>query len=177
MSTVVIDRTVATVNDCVSTTAETTVFSVVIAANTFADGNTAAFVPRCVSRNSSGASKDLTLRIKATDTATPPTTQSTNVTTVTAPNNANEGKSRPCFSMERVGGDLWLTYKGSGGIDSGFPMQPYTVNLDNFGNTSGAVFSGLDFSTDITIELTAQWTGANASTYFNCESGFVDLVL
>ena len=161
-------RYVATVANDSATTAETTVFSVILDTNAFADNEELDVMMNCVNRQFSGAAANFTLKVKFQgQTYTAVNSSVANLTAI--------GKAFKTFKFYRQGADVYMNVVG--GIAAGGTSVTQALNtLDYFNgtvNSTGTVFNGVNFAQSITIEITAQWSTANANTYFNVLSGYV----
>lgn len=152
----------ATTINCSNTTTETNIYTVTVPMNTWADGDVLNTLLRCITKNSSGSTKTLTLNVKVN--GTPFTVFNGGISS-----NAAEGQTYRGFEFVRVGNILELLTPSVTAV-CGAPNS-----VVSSGVTTVAVvntFTGIDFTSDVTIELSAQWSAASANTYFNCSFGY-----
>jgi len=151
-----------TIANCANTTTETTLLSVTIPANTWANGEEIALFGVFTHRQFSGGAVNLTFKAKVAGVSLT-TLSSSAVSSQTAIGTTKRGT----FFM-RVGNDVYA----SGNVTYGKFNQTgnfYTASMttNSFSGSSGNIWAGVDFTSDITIEITAQWSSANANTYIN----------
>lgn len=151
----------ATTADCSNTTTEINVYTVTAPMNTWADGEVANSLFKCFTKNSSGSTKTLILSVKVNGV-------SYTVSSAGVSSSATEGQTYRGFELVRVGSNLELLTPSvtsvAGAPNSVAASSVTTVSVVH-------VFTGVDFTSDVTIEFSAQWSAANPNTYFNCSFG------
>lgn len=151
----------ATVQNCVNTTSEITVFSDTV--STWNDGGFKAVNLDVISKNNSGGSTNLTIKIKIDGS-------SITLLNTSVPTSNIEGHSWRGLTMRRKGNDVYL-YLFSGSLPAGtVGIAQAAINTNSFVNN---IISGLNFSTDKTVEITAQWSVAHSEIYFNPTFGAI----
>lgn len=157
----------ATVANCANTTAETTVFSVTIPANTWSAGESVSCIFPVLHKQNSGSSVNITFKIKVNGTSY------TALSSSAVSNNATEGKTMRGFILHRVGNDLWVNAQAqsaAGASKDG--VTAASITQDSFTSTAGNVFTSVTFSSDVVITFTVQWSNANSLAYFNPQWGY-----
>lgn len=152
-----------TVANCSNTTTETTVATVSIPADEWADGETMFLSFDLESRQFSGGSLNLTAKIKYGASSF------TLSSAVAVANNTTIGRNLVTVSMRRKGADIIVP------AAVGFPITSMSfaflqLSTDAY---SGRIISAPGFDTTKDITLTVQWSGANANTYFNVIHAFL----
>lgn len=152
--------------NCANTTSETTVLTTTIPANTWADMDEVSLQIACTHRQFAGVSVNLTLKAKVggssfTMLSASPVASSTTI-----------GSSTRTFKFLRVGSEVWFSASlSAAGLGSGTAVAGSTgINLNQFSSPNNK-FTGVDFTTNLTLAITVQWSVANANTYFNIEGG------
>ncbi len=148
--------------DCTNTTSETTIFLDTLSSGAWTN---AAFVTlnfTDYSKQNSGSNATLTIRVKI---------DGQTITTLNAsviPSNATEGWCWRGIAMKRQN-DTVACYVSSGaptiftlGLSQAF------ISTNSFANQ---FLTGLNFGTDKVIEVTAQWSVANANIYIKASDG------
>jgi len=160
-------RETVTIANCANTSAETTVLSVTIPANTWADGEEVRMVGAFKHKQNSSVSRNLTLKVKVGGTSY------TMLSASAVADNATEGKSTRSFGFLRVGSEVWGNFATNGvGLAAGTIIPGSTgISLNQFSSSSGNTWTGVDFTSAITIEFTVQWSTANSNVYFNPQVG------
>lgn len=158
-----------TVRNCSNTASEVSVIEATIPANTLADGHYIELRGRVEWRNLDGGSPTLTTRVKA----------GSSYLTLGSATIGGSGYTHIPYRvlMVRHGSSLWVT-----GWDYAYGMaaewHPAALNevigadLYASGKKGGEIAS-LDFTSDLTIALTAQWSAASANRYYNALDGEV----
>ena len=158
-----------TVRNCSNTASEVSVIEATIPANTLADGHYIELRGRVEWRNLDGGSPTLTTKIKA----------GSSYHTLGSATIGGTGYTRVPYRVliSRRGSSLWVA-----GWDYAYGMaaewHPAALNeiiggdLYASGKKGGEIAS-LDFTSDLTIALTAQWSAASANRYYNALDGEV----
>lgn len=152
-----------TIANCANTTTETTVLSVTIPANTWADGEEVRMVGAFKHKQNSGGTANLTLKMKVAGVSY------TALSASGVGNSTTEGKTTRAFAFLRVGSEVWANFnENSTGLNSSTAAgRTAQITAEHFSTTAGNVWTGVDFTSAITIVFTVQWSVANANTYFN----------
>lgn len=157
-----------TIANCDNTSSEVTVLSATVPANSWGDGEQFMLFGAFKHKQNSGGSRNLTLKIKVGGTSY------TALSASAVANNATEGRSNRSLIFTRVGSEVWGSF-GVNAIGLGSPniaAGTSGISLDQFSIGSvGNVWTGVDFTSAITLEYTAQWSAANSLTYFNPQVG------
>lgn len=158
-----------TVRNCANTASEVSVIEATIPANALADGHYLELRGRIEWRNLDGGSPTITTRVKA----------GSSYLTLGSATIGGSGYTHIPYRvlMVRHGSSLWVT-----GWDYAYGMaaewHPAALNeviggdLYASGKKGGEIAS-LDFTSDLTIALTAQWSAASANRYYNGIDGEV----
>jgi hypothetical protein len=158
-----------TVRNCSNTASEVSVIEATIPANGLADGHYLELRGRIEWRNLDGGSPTITTRVKA----------GSSYLTLGSATIGGSGYTHIPYRvlMVRHGSSLWVT-----GWDYAYGMaaewHPAALNevigadLYASGKKGGEIAS-LDFTSDLTIALTAQWSAASANRYYNGIDGEV----
>jgi hypothetical protein len=158
-----------TVRNCSNTASEVSVIEATIPANGLADGHYLELRGRIEWRNLDGGSPTITTRVKA----------GSSYLTLGSATIGGSGYTHIPYRvlMVRHGSSLWVT-----GWDYAYGMaaewHPAALNevigadLYASGKKGGEIAS-LDFTSDLTIALTAQWSAASANRYYNALDGEV----
>lgn len=158
-----------TVRNCANTASEVSVIEATIPANALADGHYLELRGRIEWRNLDGGSPTITTRVKA----------GSSYLTLGSATIGGSGYTHIPYRvlMVRHGSSLWVT-----GWDYAYGMaaewHPAALNevigadLYASGKKGGEIAS-LDFTSDLTIALTAQWSAASANRYYNALDGEV----
>lgn len=153
-----------TLANCSNTSTETTVMSVTIPANTWADGEEVGISVIARHKQNSGGSIAITYKVKV---------NASSLTTLSASsvsNSATEGKTRRSFFFTRVGSDIY--YTGGGGNTYGDMSSTSSVfsaavsTSDVYASGNGTIYASVDFTSDVTLTFTVQWASANANAYW-----------
>jgi len=157
-----------TIANCSNTSSEVTVLSATVPANTWGDGEQFMLFGAFKTKQNSGVSRNLTLKIKVGGTSY------TALSASAIANNATEGRSVRSLIFTRVGSEVWGSF-GVNAIGLGSPniaAGTGGVSLDQLSAGSiGNVWTGVDFTSSILLEYTVQWSAANSLTYFNPQVG------
>jgi len=153
-----------TVADCANTASETAIMTVVVPANTWANGQTISMTGYLESKNNSGGIITVALKAKVGSTAI-------QLVSTTAGNSATMGRGFRGLSFQRQGTDILLFPAPANAT----AFQPTTATIaginfstDNFSTNK---YTGNDFTADITLTLTCTWASAgDATTFCNCKS-------
>ena len=151
-----------TIANCSNTTTETAILSVTIPANTWADGEEIALFGVFTHRQFSGGTVNLTFKAKLGGVSL------TTLSSGAVSSQTGIGVTKRGAFFMRVGNDVYA----SGNATFGKFTQTgnfYTASMttNSFTGSNGNIWSGVDFTSAITIEITAQWSSANANTYIN----------
>ena len=152
-----------TIASCSNTSAETTVLSVTIPANTWADGEEVGISVIARHKQNSGGSINITYKVKV---------NASSLTTLSASavgNSATEGKTRRSFFFVRIGNDIYYTGNAAtyGDMSSTASVFGAVISTaDYYGSGNGNIYTSVDFTSDITITFTVQWASANANAYW-----------
>jgi len=158
-----------TVRNCANTASEVSVIEATIPANALADGHYLELRGRIEWRNLDGGRPTITTRVKA----------GSSYLTLGSATIGGSGYTHIPYRvlMVRHGSSLWVT-----GWDYAYGMaaewHPAALNevigadLYASGKKGGEIAS-LDFTSDLTIALTAQWSAASANRYYNALDGEV----
>lgn len=153
--------TVTTAN-CANTTTETALLSATIPANTWADGEEISLLGIFSHRQFSGGSVNLTFKVKVNGTA---------VTTLSAAAVSSQttiGATKGGAFFMRVGNDVYFSGNGTfGKFTNTRTFYTSSITTNSFTGSNGNIWTSVDFTSSITLEITAQWSSANANTYFN----------
>jgi hypothetical protein len=153
-----------TLSDVVNTNSLTTFLSVVIAGNTIDDGDLLHLQFYSELKNSSGVGQVMTRKAYINS-------DNSNTVQTTWTNNANVCYSFNDLYLFRLGSDLYFCWNLSG---SSSPSSTYNQFLPivwmntgvlPFGIVGGKIYSTFDFTSDLTFELKAQFTNANANLW------------
>ena len=157
-----------TIANCSNTSSEVTVLSATVPADTWGDGEQFMLFGAFKTKQNSGVSRNLTLKVKVGGTSY------TALSASAMANSATEGRSVRSLIFTRVGSEVWGAF-GVNAIGLGSPnISAGTggVSVDQFSIGSIAnVWTGVDFTAAITLEYTVQWSAANSLTYFNPQVG------
>ena len=152
-----------TIANCANTSAETTVLSATIPANTWANGEEVALFGIFQHRQFSGGNANLTFKVKLNGTSV--TTLSSSV----IGSNTTVGTTKRGAFFMRAGNNVY--FSGSAGNIGKFThtasLYSGAITTDSFAGSSGNTWTGVDFTSNITLVITVQWSVANANTYFN----------
>jgi len=154
--------TVTTAN-CSNTSAETTVVSVTIPANTWLDGEEVGISVIARHKQNSGGAIAITYKVKV---------NASSLTTLSASsvsNSATEGKTRRSFFFTRVGSDIYYTGNGNtyGDMSSTASVFGAVIGVaDYYGSGDGNIYTSVDFTSNVTLTFTVQWASANANAYW-----------
>ena len=152
--------------NCANTSSEITVISATVAANTWANMEEVVFYIACTHRQFSGTSKNLTLKAKVGGTSF------TMLSASAVTSSTNIGYSTRVYKFLRVGTEVWLAASiASLGVGSGTVAGSSAVIGTNQFASPNNKFTGVDFTTNLTVEITVQWSAADALTYFNIDGG------
>ncbi len=152
-----------TLANCSNTSTETTVMSVTIPANTWADGEEVGISVIARHKQNSGGSIAITYKVKV---------NATSLTTLSASsvgNSATEGKTRRSFFFTRIGSDIYYTGIGNTYGDMSSTSSVYSASIgtaDYYGSGNGAIYTSVDFTSNVTLTFTVQWASANANAYW-----------
>jgi len=149
----------ATIADCVSSSAEVTIWTVTIPANTWADGESLSAYILEKHLNNTGSTRTLTLKVKINGVS---------YTTLSAGSygtSTSEGRIQRGFNCHRVGADVWLSAQSYGVAGAVQGMYGTGGTTDYYASTIGNIFTSVTFSSDVVITITAQWSFASASAY------------
>jgi len=160
-----------TVRNCANTASEVSVIEATIPANALADGHYLELRGRIEWRNLDGGSPTITTRVKA----------GSSYLTLGSATIGGSGYTHIPYRvlMVRHGSSLWVT-----GWDYAYGMaaewHPAALNeiigADIYASgKKGGEIASLDFTSDLTIALTAQWSAASANRYYNALVGEVIL--
>lgn len=152
-----------TLANCSNTSAETTVLSVTIPANTWADGEEVAISLIANHKQNSGGAVNVTYKVKVNATSL------TTLSASSAANSATQGTTKRSLMFTRIGSDVY--YTGSGNYGDMSPTTTlYTAGIataNYYGGGNGTIYTSVDFTSDVTLTLTVQWASANANVYWN----------
>ena len=155
-----------TIANCSNTSSEVTVLSATVPANTWGDGEQFMLFGAFLHKQNSGVSRNFTMKIKVDGTSY------TAVSASAVANSANEGKSTRNFIFTRVGTEVWGAFATSGVGFMGGTIIPASTGIGTNQFTGGGnIWTGLSFAATIAIEITIQWSAANANVYFNPQVG------
>jgi len=153
-----------TLANCSNTSAETTVLSVTIPANTWADGEEVSIALIANHKQNNGVGNvNLTYKVKV---------NATSLTTLSASavaNSATQGTTRRTLFFTRIGSDVYYSGNGSYG-DMFATASVYTAAIATsniYGSGNGNIFTSVDFTSNVTLTFTVQWASANANVYWN----------
>ena len=152
-----------TLANCSNTSTETTVMSVTIPANTWADGEEVGISVIARHKQNSGGSIAITYKVKV---------NASSLTTLSASsvsNSATEGKTRRSFFFTRVGSDIYYTGNGNtyGDMSSTASVFGAVISAaDYYGSGNGNIYTSVDFTSSVTLTFTVQWASANANAYW-----------
>lgn len=159
-----------TIADCDNTTTETAVMTLVIPANTWADGEevTASIISK--HKQGAGSNRTLTLKIKLNGSS------ETLLSASSITSSAQEGNSRRTFTFTRIGSEVWILLNAINHGQYGGTTTPGTAAVGTISystsSTVGKIWTGVDFTADVTILYTVQWgAAANAATYWRTIHG------
>jgi len=151
-----------TTANCANTTTETALLSATIPANTWADGEEIALLGIFSHRQFSGGLVNLTLKVKVNGTA---------ITTLSAAAVSSQttiGVSKRGAFFMRVGNDVYFSGNGTfGKFTTTTNLYTASMTANSFSGSNGNIWTSVDFTSNITLTITAQWGTANANTYFN----------
>ncbi len=152
--------------NCSNTSSEITIASTTVPANTWANMEEVAIMLACTHRQFSGVSRTLTLKAKVGGTSF------TMLSASSVSSSTNIGYSTRTYKFLRVGTEVWFeASRAAAGVGSCTIAGAATgININQFSSNNNK-FTGVDFTTDLTIEITVQWNGADANTYFNVDGG------
>ena len=162
-----------TIANCDNTTTETAVMTLVIPANTWLDGEdvTASIISK--HKQGAGSNRTLTLKIKVNGSS------ETLLGASSISSSATEGNSRRTFNFTRIGTEIWAFFNASSANVGQFCSTTNvgiaaigTVSFYPAGTSTGRIWTGIDFTQDVTILYTVQWgAAANAATYWRTIHG------
>lgn len=159
-----------TIADCDNTTTETAVMTLVIPANTWADGEdvTASIISK--HKQGAGSNRNLTLKIKVNGSS------ETLLSTSAITSSATEGNSRRTFNFTRIGDEIWSHFNDINTAQFGSTTTAGTAAVGTrsyaASGSVGRFWTGIDFTQDVTILYTVQWgAAANAATYWRTIHG------
>ena len=153
-----------TLANCSNTSTETTVMSVTIPANTWADGEEVGISIIARHKQNSGGAIAITYKVKV---------NASSLTTLSASsvsNSATEGKTRRSFFFTRIGSDVYYTGNGAAYGDMSSTASVYGAVIstaDYYGSGNGNIYTSVDFTSDVVLTFTVQWASANANVYWN----------
>lgn len=152
--------------NCANTSSEVTVISATVAANTWANMEEVVLRIACTHRQFSGVSRTLTLKAKVGGASF------TMLSASSVASNTNIGTSTRTYQFLRVGSEVWLSASiAAAGLGSGTVAAASTsISTNQFASPNNK-FTGVDFTTNLTLEITVQWSAADANTYFNIDGG------
>lgn len=155
-----------TIANCSNTSSEVTVLSATVPANTWGDGEQFMLFGAFLHKQNSGVSRNFTMKIKVGGTSY------TALSASSVTNSANEGKSTRNFIFTRVGTEVWGAFGTNGVGFMGSTSVPAlsAISVNQF-TGSGNIWTGLNFAATIAIEITIQWSAADANVYFNPQVG------
>ncbi len=155
-----------TIANCSNTSSEVTVLSATVPANTWGDGEQFMLFGAFKHKQNSGVSRNFTMKIKVGGTSY------TALSASSVTNSANEGKSTRNFIFTRVGTEVWGAFGTNGVGFMGSTSVPAlsAISVNQF-TGSGNIWTGLNFAATIAIEITIQWSAADANVYFNPQVG------
>lgn len=152
--------------NCANTTSEITVISATVAANTWANMEEVVLRIACTHRQFAGVSRNLTLKAKVGGTSF------TMLSASAVASNTNIGSSTRTYQFLRVGSEVWLSASiAAAGVGSGTIAAGSAGISTNQFSSPNTKFTGVDFTANLTLEITVQWSGADANTYFNVDGG------
>ncbi len=159
-----------TIADCDNTTTETAVMTLVIPANTWADGEEVTASIICKHKQGAGSNRNLTLKIKVNSSS------QTLLSSSAISSSAQEGNSRRTFTFTRIGSEIWAHFNAINHGQYGSTTTPSTAAVGTISyassGTVGKIWTGVNFAADVTIEYTVQWgAAANAATYWRTIHG------
>jgi len=152
--------------NCSNTASEITIASVTVPANTWANIEEVAIMLACTHRQFAGVPRNITLKAKAAGTSF------TMLSASAVASNTTIGCSTRTYKFLRVGSEIWFeASRAAAGVGScTVAGSAAAISTNQFGGVNNK-FTGLDFTTDITLEITVQWSAADAQTYFNVNGG------
>ncbi len=156
-----VTKYVATLANCSNSNTETTIYTITIPANTWADGEAVTVFLIALHKQNSGGALTVIQKLYLNSTAY------TSMSSVSITNSATEGRTDRGYSLRRIGSDVYLRLSGGFGGGGGVNINTALFTADQFATTSGNVYSAVDFTSNITISITMQWATANANAYFN----------
>ena len=153
--------------NCANTSSEITVISATVAANTWANMEEVVLQIACTHRQFSGTSKNLTLKAKVGGTSF------TMLSASSVSSNTSIGYSTRTYKFLRVGSEIWFTASSAqAGLGTGTATGAQAaITADQFTSSTSNKYTGADFTTNLTIAITVQWSAADALTYFNVHGG------
>lgn len=153
--------------NCANTSSEITVISATVAANTWANMEEVVLRIACNHRQFSGVSRNLTTKAKIGGSSFTMLSSSAVASSTTI------GYSTRTYQFLRVGSEVWFTAANAQtGLGTGTTAGGAAgIAADQFGGSNATKFTGLDFTTNLTIAITVQWSAADANTYFNIDGG------
>lgn len=159
-----------TIANCDNTTTETAVMTLVIPANTWADGEEVTASIICKHKQSAGSNRTLTLKIKLNGSS------ETLLSASSITSSAQEGNSRRTFTFTRIGSEVWAHFNAINHGQYGSTTTPSTAAVGTISyassGTVGKIWTGVNFAADVTILYTVQWgAAANAATYWRTIHG------
>ena len=152
-----------TLANCSNTSTETTVMSVTIPANTWADGEEVGISIIARHKQNSGGAIAITYKVKV---------NASSLTTLSASsvgNSATEGKTRRSFFFTRIGSDVYYTGNATtyGDMSSTASVFGAVISTaDYYGSGNGTIYASVDFTSNVTLTFTVQWASANANAYW-----------
>jgi len=151
-----------TVANCANTATETAIITFVVPPNTWDNGKSIAVNGYFETKNNSGGSIAITVKAKLNSSSV------TLVNATSVSDNATMGKSFRGFTLRRINNDVVI----ASGSSTGGDFMPNTTAMSGGYSTnqfSTNIYTSVDFTTTITVTLTAQWASAgDATTFFNC---------
>lgn len=156
-----------TIANCSNTSSEVTVLSATVPANTWGDCEQFMLFGAFVHKQNAGASRNLTLKLKVGGTSY------TALSASSIANNPIEGKSTRNFTFTRVGSEVWAVFgvNNQGYMSSTVaPAGSAGISTNQFTGAAN-IWTGVDFTSDLAIEFTVQWSAASSLTYFNTVAG------
>lgn len=156
-----------TIANCSNTSSEVTVLSATVPANTWGDGEQFMLFGAFLHKQNSSVSRTLTLKLKIGGVSF------TMLSASSVSDSATEGRSTRNFILTRVGTEVWGNFGTNGVGFMGSTVTPAAtgIKLNQFTGSSAKTWTGVDFTTALTIEFTVQWSVANSNVYFNPQVG------
>jgi len=153
--------------NCANTTNEVTVISATVAANTWADMEEVVLQVACTHRQFSGVSRNLTTKAKVGANSF------TMLSSGAVASSTTIGYSTRTYKFLRVGTEVWFTAANAqAGLGTGTTAGGAAgISADQFGGSNATRYTGVDFTTSLTLAITVQWSAADANVYFNIDGG------